>query len=74
MGIHLRVLSESYPMKSNITGFIYGFQKSCIIVLWMNVALALEGLSAIKYLLLLGYHTQIWCWGRVPMAALLFIS
>ena len=27
-GTHLRVLSESYPMNTNMIGFIYGFQKS----------------------------------------------
>ena len=44
MGTHLRVLSESFPMSTNMTGFrlfskIFGF-----FVLWRKVASALEGL------------------------------
>ena len=44
MGTHLRVLSESYPMNTNMISF----QKSlnlCILVLWTKVASALEGLT-----------------------------
>ena len=41
MGTHLRVLSESYPMSTNMTGFEYFFEflkKNCVLVLWMKVA------------------------------------
>ena len=41
LGTHLRVLNESYPMSTNMTGF----KNSCILVLWMKVTSALEGLS-----------------------------
>ena len=41
MGTHLRVLSENYLMNTNMTGFSNSL---CILVLWMKVALALEGL------------------------------
>ena len=42
IGTHIKGLSESYPMSTNMAGFrwfskIFGF--------WMKVALALEGLS-----------------------------
>ena len=47
MGTHLRVLSESYPMNTNITAFIW-FSK--IVVPWTNVASASEGLSKHKTL------------------------
>ena len=39
-GTHLRVLSENYPMQSNMTG-LRCFSK--IVVLWTKVASALEG-------------------------------
>ena len=42
MGTHLRVLSESYPMSTNMTGFGW-FSKS--FVLWMKVVSALKGLN-----------------------------
>ena len=46
MGTHLKVLSESFPMNTNITGFRCFFAKNlCIPVLRMIVALALEWLS-----------------------------
>ena len=44
MGTHLRVLSKSYPMNTNMTGFRW-LSKICI--LWTKVASALEGLSAV---------------------------
>ena len=44
IGTHLRVLSVSYPMNTNMTGFGC-FQNWCVLVLWMKVASALEGLS-----------------------------
>ena len=37
MGTHRRVLRESYPMHTNMTGFRW----FCILVLWTKVALAL---------------------------------
>ena len=42
MGTHLRVLSESFPMNTNMTG-LDGFQK-ILHVFWMKVASAFEGL------------------------------
>ena len=44
MGTHLRVLSESYLMNTNMTG-IDDFQKYLRLVLWRKVASALEGLK-----------------------------
>ena len=43
VGTYRRVLSEIYLMNTNTTGF-RRFSKFCILVLWRNVALALEGL------------------------------
>ena len=47
MGTHLRVLSESYPMNTNMTGGLDPwFSKYLhLLVLKMKVALALEGLK-----------------------------
>ena len=45
MGTHLRVLSESNSMNTNMTGFRLFFKILCILVLWTKVASALEGLS-----------------------------
>ena len=39
IGTHLTVLSESYPMNTNMTGFRW-FSK--ILVLWTKVAISLE--------------------------------
>ena len=47
MGTHLRILSESYPINTNIQGLDV-FQKSLLIVLWKKVALALERLRACR--------------------------
>ena len=44
MGTHLRVISESYPMDTNMTG-LDGFQIKCYHVLQTKVASALEGLD-----------------------------
>ena len=44
MGTHLRVLSESFLMNTDMTGFRWFSKNLCILVLWMNVASALEGL------------------------------
>ena len=41
MGTHLRVLSERFPMSTNMTGFRWFFKNHYILVLWMK---ALEGL------------------------------
>ena len=48
MGTHLRVLSESYPMNTNMTGFGWFSKNLCILVRWMKVASALVGLSPEK--------------------------
>ena len=40
----MRVLSESYPMNTNVTGFRCVFNL-CILGLWAKVASASEGLS-----------------------------
>ena len=45
MGTHLRVLSESYPMDTNMTGFKWLSKIFCILVLLRKVASALEGLN-----------------------------
>ena len=44
MGTHVRVLSKSYPMNTNMTGFRYFFLEKYVLVLLMKLALALEGL------------------------------
>ena len=51
IGTHLRVLSESYLMNTNMTGFGWLSRYRCILVLWTKVARALEGLK-VKYLYL----------------------
>ena len=45
MGARLRVLSENYPLNTNMTGFRWS-SKICVRVLWTKVASALEGLSS----------------------------
>ena len=45
MGTHLRVLSKSYPMNTNMAGFRWFSKLKCILVLWKKVAAALEGLN-----------------------------
>ena len=45
MGTHLRVLSESSPMNTNMTGLRWFFINLCVFVLWTKVASALEGLK-----------------------------
>ena len=37
MGTHLRVLNESYPMNTNMTGFKLFFKNLIILVHWMKV-------------------------------------
>ena len=46
MGTHLRVLSEGFPMNTNMPGFRWFSIHFCIVVLWKKVASALEGLSS----------------------------
>ena len=41
MGTHLKVLSESFPMNTNMKGF----KHLCVLVLWMKVVSALDGLT-----------------------------
>ena len=56
MGTHLRVLSESYLMNTNMAGFRW-FSKFCVLVLWAKVALALEVLSCTGISLV---STKVW--------------
>ena len=44
MGTHIRVLSKSHPLDTNMTGFKWFSKDFCIFVLWAKVASALEGL------------------------------
>ena len=48
MGTHLRVLGESYPMNTNMTGVKKVFNFFCILVIWTKVASALEGLRIVR--------------------------
>ena len=48
MRIHMRVLSESYPMNTNMTGFRWFKKNLCIVVLRTEVASTLEGLKIIS--------------------------
>ena len=43
MGTHLTVLSENYPINTNMTGFRW-FSKIFAFLLWRKVSSALEGL------------------------------
>ena len=45
MGTHLRVLSESYLMITNMTGFVWFSENLCVLVLWTKVALEFEELT-----------------------------
>ena len=42
---HSSVLSKTYPMNTKMTGLRCFFLNLCVLVLWMNVASALEGLK-----------------------------
>ena len=43
MGTYQRVLNDSYPMNTNMTGFRFVFSKKlCLLVLWIKVASALD--------------------------------
>ena len=44
MGTHLRVLSDTYLMNTNMTEFRWFLKNICVLVLWTKVASALEGL------------------------------
>ena len=41
MGAHLRILTESYPMNTNMIGFRWFYKYLCVLVLWTKVASAL---------------------------------
>ena len=43
-GTHLKVLDESYPMNTNMTGFRWFSKNICVFVLLAKVVSALEGL------------------------------
>ena len=45
MGMHLGVLSESFPMNTNMTGLRWFWRNPCGLLLWTKVASALEGLT-----------------------------
>ena len=45
MRTHLKVLSEDYPMYTNMAGFRCFFKKEFVLVLWTKVTSALEGLK-----------------------------
>ena len=45
MGTHMIVLSESFPMNTNMTWFGWFFKNLCVLMLWTKVASALEGLT-----------------------------
>ena len=45
MGTHLRVLSESYPMNTNMTGFRWFSKLFASLCFVMKVVFALEGLN-----------------------------
>ena len=47
MGTHLRVLSKSYPMNTNKTGFKWFSKYLCVLVLETKVASAMEGLKSL---------------------------
>ena len=44
LGTHLRVLY--YPIYTNMTGFRWYSKNLCVLIYWVKVALALEGLRA----------------------------
>ena len=45
MDTHLRVLTKSFPVNTNETGFGWFSKNPCVFELWMKVASAMEGLS-----------------------------
>ena len=64
MCTHLRVLGESYPINTSMTGFRW-FSKDCVLVIWTKVASALEGLRC---------YADGWCLGLswFPLLFLIF--
>ena len=48
MGTHMKVLGESFPMNTNMTGFRWFFENICVLVLWMKEASSLEGLYRVS--------------------------
>ena len=44
MGTHMKVLSESFPMNTNMTGFRCFPKNLSVFLFWMKVASSLEGL------------------------------
>ena len=58
MGTHLRVLSKSYPMNTNMTRFRCFFENLCVPVLWTKEASALEGLI---YVLICDDYLNVFC-------------
>ena len=60
MDTHLRVLIKSYLMNTNMTVQM-GFNNLCILVLWMKLASALEGLEKHAHIYLsLKYEEKTW--------------
>ena len=45
IGTHLRELSKSFPVNTNMAGFKWFSKKLCVFVLWTKVASALEGFA-----------------------------
>ena len=64
MDTHLRILSGSYPMITNMTGFSIVFKNLGTLALWKKVAPAWEGLSRVllekKMLWSKKYHVFIY--------------
>ena len=58
MGTHLRVLSESFPMNTNMTGFRWFSKNLCTCVLWTKEASTWEGLMFI-FISFISVHQDI---------------
>ena len=63
MGTQLRVLSKSYPMNTNMTGFRCFLKDICVHVLWANVASALNRLKPTFLRCILSREGGIVVWG-----------
>ena len=57
MGTHSKVLSKSYLMNTNMTWFRWFSKIFAILVLWTNVATALEGFKWCSIRWYLGHHS-----------------
>ena len=57
---NVRVLNESYPMNTNVTGLRWFSKYHYVCVLWMKVASALEGLTTIKANYCLAKYWERW--------------